>query len=86
MMDQQELLELVDYQHPSNVKELPFTGTVRILAFGIAGAVIGLAMCFAVWLALGGWGPPSPLLFVGLGYSPSASSHHLRSRGERSRT
>lgn len=49
-------------------RQLPFAGFVRSFAFGIAGAAMGLAACLALWLIFGGWGPPFPLVFAGLGF------------------
>ena len=50
------------------VKALPFTGSIRVIGFGIAGAAIGLAACLALSLVFGGWGPPPvPLFLVGVG-------------------
>jgi hypothetical protein len=59
--------EPLDYERPSKAKILSFTGPVRVIAFGIGGVALGVATCLALWLILGGWGPPLPLFFVGLG-------------------
>lgn len=62
--------EPLDYEPPEppgNARELSFTGLVRMSAFAIGGAVLGLAACLALWLIFGGWGPPFPLFVVSLG-------------------
>ncbi len=60
----------LDYQRPERpgrVKELPFTGPVRLIAFAAVGSLLGLVASFALWLIFGGWGPPGLIFFGGLG-------------------
>ena len=62
----------LDYERPDragNARELPFTGPVRVLAFGVAGGVLGLAACLALWPLFGAWGPAFPWLVAGLGFA-----------------
>ncbi len=59
--------ESSDHQRPEHVKELSFTGPVRLVVFPIAGLLAGIATCLAMWLIMGGWGPPALMLFVVLG-------------------
>ena len=67
----------------------PFLHVSSWVGIGMAGAVM---VCFALWLAIGGWGPPPPLFFAiagilagavaGLATIPKdAANHRLQRSG-----
>lgn len=51
---------------------------LRVCSFAALGTAGGAAVCFVLWLIAGGWGPPAPVFFGGVGMVAGAIAGFTR--------